>query len=651
MNDAIEEDLEEQEEEECPKCPPVGAPAWMATFADMATLLMAFFVLILSFAEFNVPKFKQISGSLKNAFGVQRIVPIVEQPKGTTILSLNFSPSPAPSVTQDMTQQTTDITKPDLEVQQKDKDQDGGDSQAADEVVKALEDAIARGDIEVEVLGDNVVVNFTPTDAKVEELPNLLKETLNAIEKAKEAAGKSDQDVLFGGLEQQLAQLAAAASEALEQSSGATAQAQAEAQEQKESNERAEIAEDDLKVALRQEIGQGLVAVDRQEDKVIITVGAGGAFPSGSAELTASARKIMEEIAGVNAGGSGDITVSGHTDNVPLIFGSQFRDNWDLAAARASSVVQALEDTGKVPAGRMQAVSFGDHSRSPRTRMPAVAQPTAGSRSKSTIEGRLSDQPHRSKSKPGAGTHAKHLDHADAEQADGKKGADGYGTRQRIKTCDRRQLHCRAGDRQFHLDKLAEHHAKPEPQCEIEHHADNGRGDACQGRCQHPVSAQRFNERRAKEYPQETGRKGNPGGDQRAERAGKHGIEASRAPVGADEPDKLCHHDQRTRGRLGHAKPIQHLACAQPAIMANSLLRHIGQHRIGTAKCHHRNLAEEQALLRIDMPCPKPAIKHEDRRQPQQGANDRNPQRTATRRRPAPGHPAVDGANFVRLRL
>ncbi len=47
--EAVEE--EEKEEEECPKCPPVGAPAWMATFADMATLLMAFFVLILSFAE------------------------------------------------------------------------------------------------------------------------------------------------------------------------------------------------------------------------------------------------------------------------------------------------------------------------------------------------------------------------------------------------------------------------------------------------------------------------------------------------------------------------------------------------------------------------------------------------------------------------
>lgn len=110
------EEVEEAAPEECPKCPPVGAPAWMATFADMATLLMAFFVLILSFAEFNVPKFKQISGSLQNAFGVQKVVPVVEQPQGTTLLQLEFSPSPSPSVTNEMTQQTTELQKPELEL-------------------------------------------------------------------------------------------------------------------------------------------------------------------------------------------------------------------------------------------------------------------------------------------------------------------------------------------------------------------------------------------------------------------------------------------------------------------------------------------------------------------------------------------------------
>ncbi len=368
MADAKEVDGEEEEEvvefeegcPECKKCPPVGAPAWMATFADMATLLMAFFVLILSFAEFNVPKFKQISGSLKNAFGVQRVVPIVEQPKGTTILSLNFSPSPNPSISTDMTQQTTSTAQPDLELKQKEKDDEGGESEAADDIVRALEDAIARGEIEVETLGETVVVNFTAAESEQKDLPQLLRQTMNAIEKAQDANGKTDQEVLIGGLNEELGQLMADASAALEALTAADQATQDAASEQQNKNEKAKIAEDELKVALRQEIGEGLVAVEREEDKVIITVGAGGAFPSGSADLTNSAKEIMANIAGVNAEGNGKITVSGHTDDVPLIFGSRFRDNWDLAAARSASVVQALEDTGMIPASRMQAISYGE---------------------------------------------------------------------------------------------------------------------------------------------------------------------------------------------------------------------------------------------------------------------------------------------------
>ena len=47
-----------------------GAPAWMATFADMVTLLMAFFVLLLAFSEMDIVKYKAISGSLRGDFGI-----------------------------------------------------------------------------------------------------------------------------------------------------------------------------------------------------------------------------------------------------------------------------------------------------------------------------------------------------------------------------------------------------------------------------------------------------------------------------------------------------------------------------------------------------------------------------------------------------
>jgi chemotaxis protein MotB len=49
-----------------------GAPAWMATFADMSTLLLTFFVLLLSFANMDAQKFREMLGSVQEAFGVQK---------------------------------------------------------------------------------------------------------------------------------------------------------------------------------------------------------------------------------------------------------------------------------------------------------------------------------------------------------------------------------------------------------------------------------------------------------------------------------------------------------------------------------------------------------------------------------------------------
>lgn len=52
-----------------PKKPMAGAPLWMVTFSDMMTLLLTFFVLLLSMATLDQVRFQQASESLSGAFG------------------------------------------------------------------------------------------------------------------------------------------------------------------------------------------------------------------------------------------------------------------------------------------------------------------------------------------------------------------------------------------------------------------------------------------------------------------------------------------------------------------------------------------------------------------------------------------------------
>ncbi|KAB1441081.1 OmpA/MotB family protein [Pseudodesulfovibrio senegalensis] len=68
-------DIEEiiEKKEPAPPPPEEGLPPWMATFADMVTLLLCFFVLLLSFANQNVEKFRDALGSIQGAFGVHEI--------------------------------------------------------------------------------------------------------------------------------------------------------------------------------------------------------------------------------------------------------------------------------------------------------------------------------------------------------------------------------------------------------------------------------------------------------------------------------------------------------------------------------------------------------------------------------------------------
>lgn len=82
---------------------------WVVTFADMMALLMSFFVLLLSFSEQDAAKFKEVGGSLEQAFGVQRDIVAYQMPKGTSIVAREFSPGkPKPTAVNEVRQKTID---------------------------------------------------------------------------------------------------------------------------------------------------------------------------------------------------------------------------------------------------------------------------------------------------------------------------------------------------------------------------------------------------------------------------------------------------------------------------------------------------------------------------------------------------------------
>ncbi len=114
-----------KKQEEC-KCEE-GLPLWMATFSDLMTLLLCFFVLLLSFANMDIVKFKESIGSLKDAFGVQR--------KREEFRQLAWSPS--------------DIEK------QKELDLQAEDKQVMEMVFSIKETLDEKGENEIQVSPDN----------------------------------------------------------------------------------------------------------------------------------------------------------------------------------------------------------------------------------------------------------------------------------------------------------------------------------------------------------------------------------------------------------------------------------------------------------------------------------------------------------------
>lgn len=391
----------------------------MATFADMATLLMAFFVLILSFAEMNVPKFKQISGSMKNSFGIQRLIPVVEPPKADSIVAREFSPARAePTPLNQVRQETTDERKDNVELRTDVAPPTDQQQADLDKVKKALQDQIAKGEVEAKIENGQVVVqvNEVPDSGA----PNSGSDNTNGNSKGaagtsgSQTAGGSPSGTAAGGAAADGQAAAGAAKDGQQsagpgtqgqQSAGSAAQGSANAgqtvqgqapagevpqgmidlyakvaQVQSEVQTKVSVRQapsandgagsanmaqteneyNRIRKELAQEIQAGKAEVERDGARIIIRLAEQGSFQSGSADLQPGFIGMLDKVGASIAQSKGRIFIEGHTDNVPVVYNQRFQSNWDLSGARAGAVADHLIGKAGLADSRVSVSGFAD---------------------------------------------------------------------------------------------------------------------------------------------------------------------------------------------------------------------------------------------------------------------------------------------------
>jgi chemotaxis protein MotB len=297
-----------------------GAPAWVMTFADLMSLLMCFFVLLLSFSEMDVAKYKQLSGSMRDAFGVQREIKAKEPPKGVNVIAREFSPGrPRPTPMNVVRQMTTRDKSMNVDL--------GRERRRPKATPKEEHDPTRPKTFKMES-GEGQSKGLTAPQKE-------------ALEKAKQAAVVRLEEKLKAGDPRQVLTRKIKELEA--------------AKQKKKLEDSARL----ISNALAREIEEGSVDVEIEDKKILIRVREKASFDSGLADLKDAFRPILGRVAKILEDSGGQIIVAGHTDNIPINT-ERFRSNWELSSARAVSVVHAMMKASSMTADRFLVQGFAD---------------------------------------------------------------------------------------------------------------------------------------------------------------------------------------------------------------------------------------------------------------------------------------------------
>ncbi len=277
-----------------------GAPLWVVTFADMVVLLLAFFVLVLSFSDLNETRFRDVTGSLQKSLGEKEALPTVVAKPGETRLVAGPTEDALPLPEQ----LAKDLGK----------------------LQKALSTDLVGKKIQLTTDNGKLVIQLP---ARSQGL--LPQELIDLYARIADAQAQIDTaiEVREGG-------------DAAERLSEATRQYR------------------QLRELLSKEIDAGEAQVERDGERVVIRLVVQGSFYSGSAELSPDFMPMLRKIGQTIARSGGRITVEGHTDDIPLSGHNRYRSNWDLSGARAASVADYLTGAAGVPRERVVVRGMAD---------------------------------------------------------------------------------------------------------------------------------------------------------------------------------------------------------------------------------------------------------------------------------------------------
>lgn len=116
---------------------------------------------------------------------------------------------------------------------------------------------------------------------------------------------------------------------------------------------------DAVEQALESLVEKGVITITRNALWIEVEIRDSILFPSGSARLQDEARPVLEELAHILMDFPNPVRVEGYTDNVPINT-IVYPSNWELSAARATSVIRLFAGTG-IPPQRMVAQGYGEY--------------------------------------------------------------------------------------------------------------------------------------------------------------------------------------------------------------------------------------------------------------------------------------------------